>query len=56
MEEPYESTADETADGEPILQWAGYPFRSGYEERCEPAGLSRRCTRKGEQDPGYTYQ
>ncbi|MGC1286242.1 MAG: tannase/feruloyl esterase family alpha/beta hydrolase [Streptosporangiaceae bacterium] len=38
------------------IQWAGYPFRSGYEEWCEPVGLSLRCARKGEQDPGYTYQ
>ena len=38
------------------IQWAGSPFRSGYEEWCEPVGLSLRCARKGEQDPGYTYQ
>jgi hypothetical protein len=38
------------------IQWAGYPFRSGYEAWCEPVGLSLRCARKGEQDPGYTYQ
>jgi hypothetical protein len=37
------------------IQWAGYPFRSGYEEWCEPAGLNLRCERQGEQDPGYTF-
>jgi hypothetical protein len=38
------------------IKWAGYPFRTGYEEWCEPDGLSLRCERKGEQDPGYSLQ
>jgi len=38
------------------IQWAGYPFRTGYEEWCKPDGLSLRCAREGEQDPGYSLQ